>query len=61
MDDQIEIIARAIAAGRIALIKDKFGEKLPDDLWRQAIPHAERVIEALKWNDLVIGDRYKYD
>jgi hypothetical protein len=30
----------------MGLVKDVFGENLPDDLWRQAIPEATRRIEA---------------
>lgn len=39
----IEKAARIIAASRMRLIADPNGERLPDDLWQQARPEAERL------------------
>jgi len=33
--DEIERLARQIAAWKMGLVKDRRGERLPDDLWRQ--------------------------
>lgn len=41
MDERLELTARQIAAHKMGLIKDPEGLKLPDDLWKQAIPDAE--------------------
>jgi hypothetical protein len=41
---EIERLARQIAAWKMGLVKDRRGERLPDDLWRQCIPQA---VEAL--------------
>lgn len=40
----LETFARRIAAKKMGLVKDEFGKNLPDDLWRQAIPEAERKL-----------------
>lgn len=40
--DELEYLARRIAARRMGLVKDMLGRDLPDDIWRQAIPAAER-------------------
>ena len=37
----IERSARLIAAKKMGLVKDPEGLRLPDDLWRQALPQAE--------------------
>jgi hypothetical protein len=39
--DEIERLARQIAAWKMGLVKDRRGERLPDDLWRQCIPAAK--------------------
>jgi hypothetical protein len=44
--DRIERRARLVAARRMGLVGDEEGLRLPDDLWRQAIPEAERELEA---------------
>jgi hypothetical protein len=44
--DRLERVARMIAAIKMGLIKDIYGDNLPEDLWRQAIPEARRRIEA---------------
>lgn len=46
-NQEVERVARAISAARMKLLKDPLGERLPDDLWRQSIPHAERAIAAM--------------
>lgn len=43
--DRLEQLARCIAAQKMGLVKDGFGLRLPDDLWKQAIPHAQRHLE----------------
>jgi len=37
----VERLARQIAAWKMGLVKDRRGERLPDDLWRQCIPAAK--------------------
>jgi hypothetical protein len=44
--DELERCARRIAAIKIGLRKDIFGERLPDDVWRQALPAAQREMDA---------------
>lgn len=51
----LENFARRFAAKKMGLVKDPYGQKLPDDLWRQCIPQAER---ALSFN--VTSYRYGY-
>jgi hypothetical protein len=41
----LEARARRIAARKMGLRTDFYGENLPDDLWRQAIPEAQREAE----------------
>lgn len=41
MTDELERRARAIAAQKMGLAS---GDRLPDDLWRQALPQAEREL-----------------
>jgi hypothetical protein len=43
--ERLERVARRIAAAKMGLVKDIFGENLPDDLWQQAIPAARLRIE----------------
>jgi hypothetical protein len=38
----LEVRARRIAAIKMGLIKDVEGQNLPDDLWRQCLPDAEK-------------------
>ncbi len=40
----IENFARQIAAKKMDLQNDRWGQKLPDDLWQQCIPQAERMM-----------------
>ena len=41
----LERRARKIAAEKMGLVKDPEGANLPEDLWRLALPQAEREIE----------------
>jgi hypothetical protein len=47
-----EFLARCLAARKMGLIKDERGIQLPDELWMQAIPEAEFVLEAIKQYEL---------
>ena len=40
----LEVFARRIAAKKMNLQDDSEGAKLPDDLWQQCIPQAERML-----------------
>ena len=40
----LERIARQLAAEAAGLVKDPFGLRLPDDLWRQKLPAAEAYV-----------------
>jgi hypothetical protein len=44
--NEIERVARMIAAEKMMLVKDPEGLKLPDDLWKQAVPQALAECEA---------------
>ena len=48
----VEFLARCIAARKMRLIKDTRGIQLPDELWMQALPDAEFVLEAIKQYEL---------
>ena len=39
-----ENFARRYAAKKMGLVKDPFGQSLPDDLWMQCIPDAQRAL-----------------
>lgn len=41
MSPLVERIARRRAAQKMGLLNDPLGERLPDELWRQAAPEAE--------------------
>lgn len=41
----VEREARLIAARKMGLVKDPEGLRLPDDLWMQALPDAEREMK----------------
>lgn len=45
---EIERTARLIAAHKMGLVKDVLGEHLPDDIWKQAIPAAERELALIE-------------
>lgn len=40
----LETFARRFAAKKMGLQDDQWGQKLPDDLWQQCIPQAERAL-----------------
>lgn len=40
----IERLARQIAAWKMGLVKDRRGERLPDDLWQQCVPAARKEL-----------------
>ena len=40
----LENFARRFAAKRMGLVKDTRGQNLPDDLWQQCLPEAERAL-----------------
>jgi hypothetical protein len=52
----VETIARALAAAHMKLINDVLGDKLPNELWQQAIPHARRALIALWKRNRVLVD-----
>lgn len=47
---ELEVRARRIAATKMGLLKDTTGKNLPDDLWKQCLPDAEK--EARRDRDL---------
>jgi hypothetical protein len=47
-----EFLARCMAARKMGLIEDKYGARIPEDLWRQAMPDAEFIVGALFAFDL---------
>jgi len=44
--EDIERRARRIAARKMGLVRDFYGELLPDDLWHQCVPEAWREANA---------------
>lgn len=40
----VETFARRAAAKKMGLVKDQWGANLPDDLWQQCLPEAERAM-----------------
>lgn len=42
-----ETVARRMAARKMGLVKDPYGERLPDDLWQQMIPAARAFLDDL--------------
>jgi hypothetical protein len=44
LEDKVEPLARMIAAQKMGLTKDKFGDNLPSDLWTQCIPAARLLL-----------------
>ena len=48
-----EFLARALAARKMGLVDDVYGMKLPDYLWRQALPDAEFLVGALIFFDQI--------
>jgi len=44
LEDKVEPIARMMAAEKMGLVKDKYGENLPHELWSQCIPDARKYL-----------------
>lgn len=44
LEAKVEPLARQIAAEKMALTKDKYGEQLPAELWQQAVPAARKFL-----------------
>lgn len=44
LENRVEGMARLLAAEKMKLQKDVFGENLPDELWTQCIPDARRYL-----------------
>ena len=40
LEAMVEPLARLLAAEAMALVKDPYGENLPEDLWRLKVPAA---------------------
>lgn len=40
----VEPLARQFAAEKMALVKDKHGENLPEELWKQYVPKARKFL-----------------
>jgi hypothetical protein len=44
LEQCVEPLARLLAAQRMGLIKDPYGERLPHDLWSQKMPEARKQL-----------------
>jgi len=44
LEDKVETLARMLAAEKMGLIKDVYGENLPHELWSQCIPEARKQL-----------------
>lgn len=44
LEELVEPLARQFAAEKMALVKDPLGEKLPEELWKQAVPQARKFL-----------------
>jgi len=44
LEDEVEPLARMMAAEKMGLVKDKLGENQPYELWSQCIPDARRYL-----------------
>jgi hypothetical protein len=44
LEERVETLARQLAAERMGLIKDPYGERLPHDLWSQKMPEARKQL-----------------
>jgi hypothetical protein len=44
LEDKVEPLARMIAAQKMGLKKDIYGENLPHELWSQCIPAARLML-----------------
>lgn len=57
MTDTRETLARLIAARKMGLLKDTKGERLPDDLWQQALPDADAYLAAMDHDESLKPER----
>ena len=48
-----EFLARVLSARAMCLGKDTYGMRLPEELWRQALPDAEFLVGALMFFDQI--------
>jgi hypothetical protein len=53
-DRRREALARLCAAGKMQLLRDPVGQRLPDELWQQMLPQADAILTLLI---LKSGDR----
>ena len=61
MTSKIEFIARCWTTRKMALTQDKNGVRLPDELWKQAVPDVEFILQTIEqWELLKIASEY-YD
>jgi hypothetical protein len=44
LEQMVEPLARQFAAEKMALVKDMHGEKLPAEIWKQAVPQARKFL-----------------
>jgi hypothetical protein len=44
LEQWVEPLARQMAAEKMALVKDRYGENLPEELWKQAVPQARKFL-----------------
>jgi len=58
--DDIERVARGMAAKKMGLIKDHDGMRLPDDLWQQAIPAAQDFLDQLA-HEIAMNERRQHE
>lgn len=56
-----EFLARVLAARKMGLTNDTYGMKLPEELWRQAMPDAEFLVGALMFFDQIDVVRHYHE
>lgn len=44
LEERVEPLARLLAAQRMGLIKDPYGERLPHELWSQKVVEARKQL-----------------
>lgn len=44
LENLVEPLARYLCAEKMQLVDDKYGEKLPENLWKQAVPEARKFL-----------------
>ena len=44
LEQWVEPLARHLAAEKMQLVKDKYGENLPTDIWKQCEPQARKFL-----------------